>query len=153
MAVDGQPRNYDKAFLFSVEIDGIDVAWFESCSELSREFGVVEAHEGGTIGTADESPGKLKTPAVTLSVGATDNDQLYEWSEQVGDAVGEAGEIDDGYKKSVDIVQRDRDKSEKKRYRLTKAWPSKFVAGAWDAKQEQNVVQQVTLTYHRWSKV
>lgn len=152
MPVTGTPRNYDKKFLFSVEIDGLDVAWFESCSSLEAEIGVVEQHEGGNINVADQSPGKVKFPAVTLSIGATDNDELYQWWLQVVDAAANLGDVDKGYKKSLSIVQRDRDGSVKKRYNLAEAWPSKFVAGEWDAKSEENVMESVTLTYLRWER-
>lgn len=149
MAVQGTPRNYDKKFLFGIEIDGLEVGWFESCSSLEAEIGVVEQHEGGTINVADQSPGKLKFSAVTLKIGATDNDDLYQWWLQVIDAAANSGEPDDGYKKNVSIVQKDRDGSEKRRHNLYEAWPSKFVFGEWDAKAEENVMEEVTLTFKR----
>lgn len=150
MAVTGTPRNYDKKFLFTVEIDGLDIAWFESISSLESEVGVVEQHEGGLINVADQSPGKIKFAPVTLMVGATDNRELYDWHLLVADAAANAGEPDDGYKKNVAIVQKDRDGSEKKRWNLFEAWPSKFKAGEWDAKAEENVIQEITLTYKRF---
>lgn len=147
MPITGQPRNYDKKFNFTVEIDGLDVAWFESISSLEAEVGVVEQHEGGQLNVADQSPGKVKFAAVTLSIGATDNRELYDWWLQVVNAAANSGLPDAGYKKSVAIVQNDRDGTEKRRWNLFEAWPSKFVAGEWDAKAEENVIQQVTLTY------
>lgn len=147
MGVVGQPRSYDKKFLFAVEIDGLEVAWFETCSSLEAEVGVVEQHEGGGINVADQSPGKVKFPAVTLGVGATDNTELYDWWLQVVDAEADTGEPDDDYKKQAAIVQKDRDGSEKRRFTLYKAWPSKYKAGEWDAKAEENVIEEITLTY------
>lgn len=149
MAVIGEPRGYHKKFLFAVEIDGVDVAWFETCSSLEAEVGVVEQHEGGLIGVADQSPGKLKWTAVTLTVGATNNNELYEWWLLVVDAAANAGQPDDAYKKNVSIVQKDRDGTERRRHNLVKAWPSKFVFGSWDAKAEENVMEEVTLTFLR----
>lgn len=150
MPVTGTPRNYDKKFLFAVEIDGLDVAWFESVSGLESEVGVVEQHEGGDPNVADQSPGKVKFSAVTLTLGATDNHELYDWYLLVIDAEAGTGVVDAEYKKNVSIVQKDRDGSEKRRWDLFECWPSKFKAGEWDAKAEENVMQEVTLTVKRW---
>lgn len=156
MTVVGTPRSYDKKFLFAVEIDGLEVAWFETCSSLEAEIGVVEQHEGGGINVADQSPGKVKFPAVTLGIGATDNEELYNWWLQVIDAEGGGergtGEPDDSYKKQVRILQKDRDGTEKRRHTLYKAWPSKYKAGEWDAKAEENVIEEITLTYLRFDR-
>jgi phage tail-like protein len=147
MGVVGKPRSYHKKFLFSVEIDDCEVAWFESCSAIEAELGVVEQREGGKIVVADQSPGLLKTTPVTLTVGATDNRELWDWWEQIIDAAADSGEPDDSYKRNVAIVQRDRDGSEKRRYNLPKAWISKFKAAEWDAKAEENTMQEVTIVY------
>jgi phage tail-like protein len=152
MPVTGTPRSYDKKFLFAVEIDGLDVAWFEMISGLEVEIGVVEQHEGGDINVADQSPGKAKFAPVTLSVGSTDNEDLYNWWLEVCDAASNSGEVDAQYKKNVAIVQRDRDQSEKRRWTLYEAWPSKYKAGEWDAKAEENVIEEVTLTYKRFDR-
>lgn len=143
----GTPRSYHKKFNFSIEIEGVDIAWFESCSALEEEVGVVEQHEGGDPGPADQSPGKRKITPVTLSVGVTENTELYDWWLQVVDASSGKGAPDEQYKKKVAIVQRDRDGSELKRWTLFKAWPSKHVGGEWDAKSEENVTESVTLVY------
>lgn len=152
MGVQGTPRNYDKKFLFAVEIDGLEVAWFETISGLESEVGVVEQHEGGNINVADQSPGKIKYSAVTLTIGATDNTELYDWHLLVVDASANAGEVDMEYKKNVAIVQKDRDQSEKRRYTLYEAWPSKYKSGEWDAKAEENVLEEVTLTYKYYER-
>jgi phage tail-like protein len=152
MAVQGTPRGYDKKFLFAVEIDGLDVAWFESVSGLEAEVGVVEQHEGGNINVADQSPGKVKFSAITLMVGATDNSELYDWWLQVVDAAANVGLVDAEYKKNLSIVQKDRDGSEKRRFNLFEAWPSKYKSGEWDAKAEENVIEEVTLTYKYYER-
>jgi phage tail-like protein len=139
MPVVGNPRNYDKKFLFGVEIDGLTIAWFTTVSGLEGE--------GGQIGVADKSPGLVEFPEVTLTVGATDNRELYDWWLQVINAAANSGLPDAAYKKNVSIVQTDRDGTVKKRWDLYEAWPSKFKAGEWDANAEENVMQEITLTY------
>lgn len=152
MPVVGKPRSYHKKFNFTIEIDGLEIAWFESCSAIEGEVGEVEQREGGSLVVANQSPGLYKTTPVTLKVGVTDNDELYNWWEEVVDAEANAGEPDDAYKKNVAVVQKDRDGSELKRWNLFEAWPKKFVAGEWDAKAEENTMEEITLVYRRFKK-
>lgn len=145
----GTPRSYHKKFNFAIEIDGLDIAWFKACSAIELELGIVEQHEGGEIGPADQSPGKLKITPVTLTVGVSDNDELWQWWNQVVDVVSGKGEPDERYKKTVVIKQLDRDGTERKRWTLSKAWPHKFNGGDWDATAEENVAESITLVYKR----
>lgn len=152
MTVVGKPRNYDKRFLFAVEIDGLEISWFESCSDLEAELGLIEQREGGSIIAADESLGLAKFPAITLAVGATDNREMYDWWELCLNAAANTGAPDADCRKNVSIVQKDRDGSEKGRYDLFEVLMTKFKAGAWDAKAEENVIQECVLKPRYWLK-
>ncbi len=143
----GEPRSYDKKFLFGVEIDDLDIGWFESISAIEEETGVVEQHSGGSHLVEDQSPGKTKWTPVTLTYGITKNTELYDWRQKVIRSGANSGEPDASYKKNLAIIQKDRDGTEKGRWTLYEAWPSKCVWGEWDAKAEENVIGQVTLTY------
>jgi phage tail-like protein len=146
----GQPRRYLKRFLFVVEVDGIDgTIGFETVGPIEAEVGLVEQHEGGLVEVADQSPGKVKWTEVVLTRGATDSRDLYDWFLQVVDAEANAGLLDEEYKRNVSIVARDRDGSERVRWNLQKAWPRKWKGGEWDAKAEENVVEEITLVYQR----
>lgn len=147
MAVIGSPRNYDKRFLFAVEIDGLEVAWFSAISSLEAEIGVVEQFEGGQLTAADKSLGLVKFADLTLSIGTTNNRELYDWWLQVVNVAANSGLVDALYKKNLAIVQKDRDGSTKRRWTLYDAFPMKFKAGEWDASAEENVVQEMTLAY------
>ena len=152
MTVQGKPRRYDKKFLFAIEISGLEVAHFETMSELSVEVGVVDQHEGGKANVADQSPGKVKFNTVTLTIGSTDNEELYNWFLQVIDAAANSGEVDEDYKRTLNLVQKDRNGIEKRRFKLFKAWPMKYIAGEWDAKAEENVIESVELVYLRFER-
>ena len=43
--------------------------------------------------------------------------------------------------------QQDRDGTTLRRWSLSRAWPTKFVAGEWDNESDENVIESVTLTY------
>lgn len=149
----GTPRGYDQKWNFAVEIDGLDVAWFETVSGLEFEIGVAEQHEGGSIVVASQEATKVKFTPVTLALGATGNRELYDWALEVANAAANAGAVSPDYKKSVSIVQKDRDGTEKRRYDLAEAFPTKYKSGEWDAKAEENVVEEMTLTYRYYERV
>jgi len=146
MAIQGQPRSYHKKFKFLVDIDGFLSAAFQKASELSVEAANVQYHEGGAV-IPNKSPGRLTFSDVTLERGATSDLELYTWMKQVADAAAGAGQIDNKYKREVEIVQQDRDNSVLRRWVLSQAWPTKFVAGDWDNESDEVVINSVTLTY------
>jgi len=45
------------------------------------------------------------------------------------------------------VLQQDRDGTTLRRWSLSRAWPTKFVAGEWDNESDENVIESVTLTY------
>ena len=146
MAVIGTPRSFHKRFKFIVEIDDVASAGFQKCSELSVEVANVQYFEGGTL-IPNKSPGRLTFADVTLERGATSDRDLFDWLTQVADASANAGLNEPEFKRNLDIIQQDRDGSTLRRWRLSGAWPVKFVAGEWDNESYENVIESVTLTY------
>ena len=146
MTVFGTPRVFAKKFKFIVEIDGVVNAGFQKCSELSVEVANIQYYEGGSL-TPNKSPGRLTFADVTLERGATQDRDLFDWLAQVANAAANAGLNEPGFKRNLDIVQQDRDGSTLRRWRLSGAWPVKFVAGEWDNEADENVIESVTLTY------
>jgi phage tail-like protein len=146
MPILGTPRTFHKKFKFVVEIDQFQSAGFQKCSELSVEVASIEYHEGGAL-IPNKSPGRLKFADVTLERGATQDQDMFDWLSDVADAAANAGLTEPAFKRNVDIVQQDRDGSTLRRWTLFGAWPTKFVAGAWDNESDENVIESVTLTY------
>lgn len=149
----GKARSFHKKFKFVVDIDGFaetvpgtGATGFQKCSELSYEVAKVEYSEGGAL-IPDKSPGRVTYSDVTLERGATRSQEMFDWAKEVANAAANSGLIDPGYKRTVDIVQQDRDGSTLRRWRLFNAWPPKFVAGEWDNEADENVIEMMTLTY------
>lgn len=142
----GNPRNFHKRFKFLVEIDGIVSAAFQKMSELSGEIAKVEYSEGGAI-IPNKSPGRLSFSDVTLDRGATSDRDLFDWFKEVWDASSGTGLADPEFRRSLDLVQLERDGTELRRWTLYQAWPTKFNAGEWDNEADENVIEQVTLTF------
>lgn len=146
MTVIGNPRSFHKKFKFVVEIDSFGSSGFQKCSELSVEVANVQYFEGGSL-IPHKSPGRLTFSDVTLERGATQDQDLFDWFQDVAFASSGLGLTDPGYKRNLDIVQQDRDGTTLRRWSLARAWPVKFVGGEWDNESDENVIEQVTLTY------
>ena len=146
MTVIGNPRSFHKKFKFVVEIDSLGSSGFQKCSELSVEVANVQYFEGGSL-IPHKSPGRLTFSDVTLERGATQDHDLFDWFQDVAFASSGLGLTDPGYKRNLDIVQQDRDGTTLRRWSLSRAWPVKFVGGEWDNESDENVIEQVTLTY------
>lgn len=155
MAVIGQPRSFFNKFKFLVEIDGITYAGFQKCSELSAELAKIEHWEGGSL-IPNKSPGRLSFTDITLERGGTRDMELYRWFEETARAsagLGGTGLPDPFYKRTLDIVQLDRDDSVLQRWNVVNAFATKFVAGEWDNTTDEKVMTSVTLTYDYFEPV
>jgi phage tail-like protein len=146
MPILGAPRTFHKRFAYVVQIDDFQSAGFAKASELSVEVAQIDYYEGGAL-IPNKSPGRLKFADVTLERGATKDHDLFDWMSDVANAAANAGLVEPRFKRSLDIVQQDRDGSTLRRWRLSGAWPIKFVAGAWDNEADENVIESITLTY------
>lgn len=143
---------FHKKFKFIVEEAGLTVAAFQKASELSVEAAKVEYFEGGSV-IPDKAPGRLTFTDVTLERGVTLDRDLYDWFLDVANAAADTGLNEPDFKRTLDIVQQDRLGNELLRWRLVNAWPMKFVAGDWDNEADENVIEQVTLTYDYFERV
>ena len=146
MALLGKPRSFFKGFLFTVEIPDVTYAGFMKCSDIKGDVAVIDHWEGGSM-TSDASPGRMTAADVDLARGATNDPEIYNWWLSVCDAANNSGDVDAEYKRTVDVVQRDRDGTELKRWVLYEAWPKSFTAGQWDNGADNNVIENVTLKY------
>ncbi len=149
----GNTRSFHKKFKFLIDIDGFDetipntgAAGFQKCSELSYEVAKVEYFEGGSL-IPDKSPGRVTYSDVTLERGATRSQEMFDWAKEVANAASQSGLIDPQYKRTVDIIQQDRDGTTLRRWTLFNAWPIKFVAGEWDNDADENNIEMIVLTY------
>lgn len=150
--ITGTPRSFHKKFKFIVEIDGVESAGFQKCSELSVEVAKVEYSEGGAV-IPDKSPGRLTYSDITLERGATSDYDLWSWFVEVLDATAMVGSVEPIYKRNLDVVQLDRDGSELRRWRVVGAWPTKFKAGDWDNEADEVVIEVLTLSIDYFSLV
>lgn len=148
----GTPRTFHKKFKFVVEIDNIGFAGFQKCSELEAEIAKIEYSEGGTL-IPNKDAGRISVSDVTLERGATADGDMWNWFKQVGNMVANSGLGNAAFKRTMDIVQNDRDGTELRRWSCTGAWPNKFVAGDWDNEADENVIEKVTIVIDTFDKI
>lgn len=141
--------SFYKKFSFVAEIQGVASAYFATCSGLEAEVAVVEQWEGGAL-AADKSPGRVTFPNITLTRGATADEDLWKWFQQVVDA--DAMVSDPDHERSLDIVELDRKQNELRRWTVVRAWPRRFKAGEWDGGADENTINELELAYHYFVK-
>ena len=146
MPVLGTPRSFHKKHAFLVEIPEFGRAGFSKCSEISVEAAVIKHYEGGAL-IPNKSPGRLEFADVTLERGATRDLELFTWFQDVVRVRSGIGLVDPLYKRTIDVVQQDRDGSTLRRWTLFNAWPTKFIAGEWDNNADEVVIETLVLTY------
>jgi len=146
MTIQGISRLYYKRFKFEVEIAGIVSAAFTTCGEIAVEVAKIEHHEGGSL-IPNKSPGRVTVPDVELTRGATDDQDLFAWMQQIVAVGSIQDDANFSYKRSIDIVQRDRSGGEVRRWTLVGAWPVRWKGGDWDNGADENVIESVTLAY------
>ena len=78
-------KQYIVSQKFSVEIQGIEVAFFTECSGLSLNTDVFEYSEGGLNGYTHKLPVRTKVGNITLKRGLLASDTLWTWYSAVID--------------------------------------------------------------------
>ena len=146
-------RKYNTNDNFLVEIDGISEVSFATCSEIKGEIAVVEYNSGGSV-TATKHPGRISFPDVTLERGSVAADsEIYQWFTETVDTFANAGANEPLFKRTLDIVQIDRDRTELTRWRLRNCWISSFSTGAWDGSSGEVLMESMTIVYEGFEKI
>lgn len=130
-------------YTFHIEVDGRTIAQFTEVSGLSSEIQVIEHQEGGKGGTRvyKKLPGSKKSGDITLKRGKTDNKELWQWHKKAYD-----GKIDEA-RSNFSVVLFDYARGEIDRYDFMNGWPSKISIGALQAKGNDILVEETTITH------
>jgi len=152
---------FSHKYLFRIEIDGVERAVFETCSDLAGEVEDVVFSPAGSLRDHSE-PGKVKFDDITLTAGKTNSLELYNlWEETVKADAGMdddtievgGGTGSDDTEMHFDIVELNRSGSEKARNRVVTDYVKRYVHGSWDSKANEVVVQSITFKTQQWKPV
>lgn len=145
-----------KAFNFLVEIDGFARFGFSRVSGLSSETEVITYRESGMNTTEQKSPGLTRFGPLTfergqiLAAGMGDSDTMS-WYQQVFDSDSESGSSGT-FRRTIDIVQLNKEKKPVIRWRVKNAWPSAHnPVGDFDAQQSANNIEVMTVQHEGYS--
>lgn len=145
MPAQGEDRAYEEQSLFILEIDNIEVAHFETCSEFENESGLVEQREGGNKDVASKLDGIRTYTPITCTRGASDDLSLYNWRQEVLDFGSRAAE------RNVSIVALNPDGTPRSRINVKRAWPGRYKRGGWDANEDSTVKEEIEIHFLKGS--
>ena len=110
-----------RAYLFTVEIDGIETARFQKCEGLEAETYVYEVEEGGLNHTTRKFRGRTRFPNLILEKGITENDSLFNWFKET---CLENKKLE---RKIGSVVLKDTEGNEVKRWNFFRAFPCRWI--------------------------
>lgn len=148
----GTPVQWYDTFMFLVEIDGIVRAAFETCSELAIEAANVAYFEGGRR-HAHNSPGRVTFPEITLTRGATNDYDMYNWMKETYDAASGVGLDTPDIFRTFDIIQMNLKREEVERYTVFDAYSRRFSAGEWNNNEDAKRINTSVVQPDYWIPV
>jgi phage tail-like protein len=127
---------------FSLQLDGVEIAYFTGCSGLSLEYEVVNYKQtDGKQLLSRKRPGRPKYSEVVLKRGFSADTKLYDWFNEVVDAAKPTPY------KTASIVIMDREGKEGARFSLEAFWPSKMSVSDLKAGSDDVMVEELTIQH------
>lgn len=131
-----------KAYIFTVEIDGIETARFQKCSGLEAETYVFEVEEGGLNTTTHKFYGRTRYTNLILEKGITDNDDLFNWYKKT---LLEEQKVE---RKNGAVILKDTEGNEIKRWNFFRAFPCKWIGPRLDSNSGSDfAVERIEITH------
>lgn len=144
MPIPGKGRKFYTKFAFIVEVEDLGSAMFSKAGPLEIELNEIQYYEGGAI-LPEKIPGRATVSDITLERGSSNDRDLYDWFRKVLAQQAGTGLPDDNFKRTIEIIQLDRDETVAKRWVIYNAWPKKFIAGDWDNDSDELNMESVVL--------
>ena len=134
------------AYRFTVEIEGIQEAYFTECSGFEAKMDVAEYKEGGLNDFIHKLPGRQSFSNVTLKRGVVNSVELWDWLERVVTARAKRDE-----KKNMSVVLHNQDGSEALRWNLIAAFPVKWSTPQMQSDQSSALLESLELAYQEFT--
>lgn len=129
-------------FQFSVEVDGIENAYFTECSGLGGQVEVFEYKEGGLNTYSHKLPGRTTYGNIQLKRGITGTSAMWTWFSNIVSAADKTSHM-----KSVSITQYKPDGTVIQRWNLANAYPVKWTGPKFDAASAAITVEEFELAF------
>ena len=135
-----------RQFRFRVEIDGITQAGFSECTFADTTTDVAEYREGDEPPRLRKLSGLTKFGNITLKWGITDSMEFYNWRQQVIDTGAE------GARKNMSIILVDEAGTDKARWNIERAWPSKYDPADFNAKGNDVAIETLEIVHEGFKR-
>jgi phage tail-like protein len=128
------------SFNFAVEIDGIIVSGFNEVSGLQADIEIQEYREGGVNEYVHKRAGPARYATnLILKRGIADSTELWSW---FCDAM--EGKIQ---RKSLDVILRDTEGTEQRRWTFQNAYPVKWTGPEFKAQSSEIAIESLELAH------
>jgi phage tail-like protein len=136
-----------RQFRFRIEIDGVTQAGFSECTFADTTTDPVEYREGDELPTVRKLSALTKYGNITLKWGITDSMEIYNWRQQIIDTGAE------GARKNMSIILVDEAGSDKARWNITRAWPTKYDPPDFSAKGNEVAIETLEIVHEGFKRV
>jgi phage tail-like protein len=134
---------------FSLELQGLEAAWFTEVDGFENENEVVSLYQTDKSGKqiVTKVPGSTKWADLQLKRGLTADDLLFKWRQMVLDGDLKTARKDGsitGYSAKGEIVIQ---------YTFTRGWISKWKGAGFSTSNNQAALEEVTITHEGLKRV
>ncbi|VVB91080.1 T4-like virus tail tube protein gp19 [uncultured archaeon] len=137
----GKREDPYRNFRFRIEIDGITTASFAEATIPDSTTDPVEYREGTDLPTQKKLSGLTKFGNITLKKGLVDSMELYQWRKSVEQSGAKKA------RKNISIVLIDEDGTDKARWDIVEAWPTKYSPSGLNAKGNEVLVESIEIVH------
>jgi phage tail-like protein len=143
----GDRKDPYRQFRFRVEIDGITQAGFSECSLGDTTTDPAEYREGNDPPVFRKLSGLTKYGNITLKWGITDSLDIYNWRQQIIDT----GAV--GARKNISVILIDEGGSDKARWNIVQAWPTKYHPPDFSSKGNDVAIETLEIAHEGFKRV
>lgn len=138
-----------RGFRFRVEISGIQVAAFAEATVPDISVDAVDYREGTDPIYKRPLSGLTSYGRLSLRKGLTDGMDLYNWQQQVS----QLGSGSPNAQKNISLILMDTDGSEKVRWNVINAWPTKYETTGMNASSSDVMVETLELAMDYMNRI
>lgn len=136
-----------RGFRFRIEIDGIQTAGFSEATIPDSTTDPVEYREGTDPTHQRKLSGLTKFGNISLKKGLTDSMELYNWHKQVTQTGAAKA------RKNISLILVDEEGSDKARWDIVEAWPTKYSPSGFSAKGNEVMIETLEIVHEGLSRV
>ena len=138
-------RTHSASFL--VEVDGLEIGWFNEVSGLQVDVEVEDIQEGGENGYTHKLPGRMSWPNIVLKRGVTQNDTLLAWlNKSSGEGFASAGNKLTRSSAAITLIAADGTRL--RAWNFDGAFPVKWTGPKFAVESPSAAVEELEIAHH-----